>query len=176
MAANDYFNHYPTNSNPYNQGGYPEDYSVTSSTTRVDKGNNFTPYAPSPYDNSTYPALPTPSQQTLTPNAPNYGVGGGPKRHEDPFADHNAIPMQSQGSKLDNPNAMGSLSAFDHDDGSQSRTKRKMKGFFSKRQPWVVYILSFVQLCVFIAEIAKNGKRNISGCRRSMMMMILTHP
>lgn len=156
MAANDYFNQYSTTSYPYNQGAYVEDYSATSSTTRVDKASNATPYAPSPFANTTYPVHPTPSQQTLSPNTPYYGANGGPKRHEDPFADHNAIPMQSQGSKFDDPRPMGSLSAFDHDDGNQSRMKRKMKGFLSKRQPWVVYTLSLVQLCVFIAEIAKN--------------------
>ena len=160
MAANDYFNTNPTNPYPYNAAAYSKDY-PTSSANRVDRIGNTTPYAASPFIDSTYSARPTPSQQSIASDAPFFGANGRPRRPEDPFSDNNAIPMQAQGNKLDHPAGMGSLSAFDHDDSKQSRVKRKMKGFFTKRQPWVVYILSFVQLCVFIAEIAKNGIENI---------------
>ena len=155
MAANDYFNNHPTNSYPYHPGDY------TSNTNGVDQVGNATPYAASPFVDSTYSTRPTPSQQSIASDTPFYGANGLPRRPQDPFSDNNAIPMQAQGTKLGNPIGMGSLSAFDHDDSKQSRIKRKMKGFVKKRQPWVVYILSFVQLCVFIAEFAKNGIQNI---------------
>lgn len=157
MAANEYFNTHPTNQYPYHAGAYTKDYISTSSANRMDRSGSATPYAASPFVDSTYAAHPTPSQQSLASDTPFFGVNGSRRRPEDPFSDNNAIPMQAQGTKLDNPGGMGSMSAFDHDDSKQSRVKRKMKGFFKKRQPWVVYILSFVQLCVFIAEIAKNG-------------------
>ena len=161
MAANDYYNSHPTNPYPYRHDGFAEDYSATSSTTRVDKSNGMTGYTSSPFDNTAYPIYPSSSQQTFASSTPYHGgyakPGGGGA--QDPFADQNAIPMQSQGNKFNGPTPMASMSAFDHDDGNQSRVARKFKGFFSKRQPWVVYILSFIQLCVFIAELAKNGKQ-----------------
>ena len=40
------------------------------------------------------------------------------------------------------------------------KPKRRKKGFFSGKIPWVVYATTLVQITVFIAEIIKNCKSN----------------
>jgi len=40
----------------------------------------------------------------------------------------------------------------------QKQKPRKKKGFFSGKIPWVVYVVSFVQITVFIVEIVQNCK------------------
>lgn len=40
----------------------------------------------------------------------------------------------------------------------QKSSKKKKKGFFAGKIPWVVYIVSLVQITVFIVEIIKNCK------------------
>lgn len=39
----------------------------------------------------------------------------------------------------------------------ERRHKRRKKGFFAKKIPWVVYTLTTIQVIVFIAELGKNG-------------------
>ena len=36
--------------------------------------------------------------------------------------------------------------------------KRRKRGFFGGKIPWAVYTFTLIQVCVFIAELAKNGK------------------
>ncbi|KAH7385908.1 rhomboid family-domain-containing protein [Pyrenochaeta sp. MPI-SDFR-AT-0127] len=79
-----------------------------------------------------------------------------PGHHSDPFADQNAIPLQSQ-PKMDN----GSPTQYNADPerfgaGVEKRRKKK-KGWFSGRVTWVVYILTTVQIGVFVGELIKNG-------------------
>jgi hypothetical protein len=40
----------------------------------------------------------------------------------------------------------------------QKQKPQKKKGFFSGKIPWVVYVVSLVQITIFIAEIIQNGK------------------
>ena len=37
--------------------------------------------------------------------------------------------------------------------------RRRKRGFFgAEKIPWVVYTLTLIQVCVFIAELVKNGE------------------
>lgn len=49
---------------------------------------------------------------------------------------------------------------------SPKRKKRKRKGgWFRGKVPWFVYIMTLIQVTVFIAEIIKNGMCKVGECR-----------
>jgi hypothetical protein len=124
------------------------------------------------------PAHPPPHSQTpvspfeddryyQTPNSSG-ALGGYPSHdtsyshQQDPFTDHNAIPLHAQpktdANRLDN----GSPTRYNADpEGypgpSRKRSKKKKKGWFSGRITWVVYTLTIVQIGVFVGELIKNG-------------------
>ena len=79
--------------------------------------------------------------------------------HQDPFADQNAIPLQQQGKMHPSHGAAG---VYQMDpEGRPGRRprdkKKKKKGWFSGRVTWVVYILTAVQIGVFVGELIRNG-------------------
>ncbi|KAF2452085.1 rhomboid-domain-containing protein [Karstenula rhodostoma CBS 690.94] len=74
----------------------------------------------------------------------------------DPFADQNAIPLQQQG-KMGTYPASAGVYQMDPEGRPREKRKKKKKGWFSGRVTWVVYILTTVQIGVFIGEIIKNG-------------------
>ncbi|EDU42987.1 GlpG membrane protein [Pyrenophora tritici-repentis] len=83
-------------------------------------------------------------------------------RQPDPFADQNAIPLQNQQNQHKNDG--DAPLRFNNDPeyygmGVQPARKKskKKKGLFSGRVTWVVYILTAVQVGVFIGELVKNG-------------------
>lgn len=85
------------------------------------------------------------------------GHGGG----TDPFADQNAIPLQQHGK------VGGSPTRYQADPEERlypqpygGNGKRKKKGWFTGRVTWVVYILTTVQIGVFVGELIKNGTSN----------------
>lgn len=43
-------------------------------------------------------------------------------------------------------------------DPSGGRGRRRRKGFFKKKIPWVTYLLTIAQIAVFIAELVRSGK------------------
>lgn len=65
----------------------------------------------------------------------------------DPFADHNAIPLQS---KPGDPERL-------YPAPEKRRRHKKKDGWFSGRITWVVYTLTLVQVGVFVGELIKNG-------------------
>ncbi|KZM24204.1 Protein S-acyltransferase [Ascochyta rabiei] len=74
----------------------------------------------------------------------------------DPFADQNAIPLQTKMS--------GSLTHYHADPEGmypapekKRRRPKKKEGWFSGRITWVVYTLTVVQIGVFVGELIKNG-------------------
>jgi hypothetical protein len=76
----------------------------------------------------------------------------------DPFADQNAIPLQSH-DKMD-----ASPTRYQADpegrlyvQGPGRGGRNKKKGWFSGRITWVVYILTLVQCGVFVGELIRNG-------------------
>ncbi|KAF1945914.1 rhomboid-domain-containing protein [Clathrospora elynae] len=75
----------------------------------------------------------------------------------DPFADQNAIPLQSQqpkiGDRHDGDPEMYGMGV----EPARRGKRRKKEGWFSGRVTWVVYILTTVQIGVFVGELIKNG-------------------
>ncbi|KAF2746224.1 rhomboid-domain-containing protein [Sporormia fimetaria CBS 119925] len=91
----------------------------------------------------------------------------------DPFSDHNAIPLRDQGK-------MGGASRYEtdpegrmHPPGPGARQKRR---WFSGRQTWVVYILTTIQICVFIAQLGRNGALTGSPIQTKPQFNIMIGP
>ncbi|EOA90304.1 uncharacterized protein SETTUDRAFT_102778 [Exserohilum turcica Et28A] len=82
-------------------------------------------------------------------------------RQPDPFADQNAIPLQNQQNKPPSDAPV----RFNNDpeyygmgvEPRRRKSKKKKKGWLSGRVTWAVYLLTAVQLGVFIGELVKNG-------------------
>jgi hypothetical protein len=152
MAANDYYNtSYPPTGQPHG-------------TTH---GRTDDPLPALPGNQPQKSASPFEDHYYQTPNSSG-ALGGYPSHdtsysnQQDPFTDHNAIPLHVQlktdTNKLDN----GSPTRYNADPEayprpSRKRSKKKKKGWFSGRVTWVVYILTTVQIGVFVGELIKNG-------------------
>ncbi|KAF2269880.1 rhomboid-domain-containing protein [Lojkania enalia] len=117
----------------------------------------------SPFDDNRYEYQSTPSQSQSAFNDTAYhGASSQPHRYDthntDPFADQNAIPLQSH-SKLDSsptryntdPEGRG------YPDSYGIPEKKRKKGWFSGKITWVVYILTVVQIGVFVGELIRNA-------------------
>ena len=86
-------------------------------------------------------------------------------RQQQPSAED--IPLQDRNAKVGRPLEMDDH-IYDDPQGGRRRKKKKphkvglgelgMLGSDRKRIPWVVYVFSLVQIAVFIAEVARNGK------------------
>lgn len=145
MAANDYYTQYnPPQAHP----------SATQYQGYSDRHDAPLPIPPtSPFDDQYAHHLPSPA----TPSG-----GGGLHHDSDPFADNNAIPLRN---KNDSQQTIAPI-LHDQDDDfirdadprQQERQRLKKDGWFTGKITWCVFVLSFVQLVVFIAEIARNGK------------------
>lgn len=177
MAANEYYSSFNSNNRredhdlPALPSQTPTSYDNTS------KPNNFgaqqhqhgvSPVS-SPFDDSSYPTTYRPhddSQTNLTNAAAQdysyHGAGGQAYAHpnsSDPFADQNAIPLQSNNSNTKHNNAAVYEDGYDPEQpgrpnkrhGSRRSRKKKVK------ITWVVWILTAVQVGVFIGELIKNG-------------------
>lgn len=148
MAANDYYTQYNSpNTHP----------SATQYQGYSSRQDDPLPIPPtSPFDDRyAHNSLPSPA----TPSA------SGRLYHDtDPFADKNAIPLRN---KYDAQQTISPVGPHDNEDdfirdADPRRQKRqndeKKDGWFRGKITWCVFVLSFAQLIVFIAQIARNGE------------------
>ncbi|EMC98186.1 hypothetical protein BAUCODRAFT_121073 [Baudoinia panamericana UAMH 10762] len=92
------------------------------------------------------------------------GASGHIHEVADPYADENAIPMSGRKPKHHSATTISPILPHQVEDpfvrDVEPRKKRKRlsrDGWFKGRIPWVVYVLSAVELIVFIAEFVKMG-------------------
>lgn len=83
------------------------------------------------------------------------------EKHQDPFLDMDAVPLQPQYTKSAAV-AKVTEGVFIHSDESAGSSpgysrRRAKERFLSWKTPWVVYILTVVQVSVFIAALVKNA-------------------
>ncbi|KAK0342934.1 hypothetical protein LTR91_010133 [Friedmanniomyces endolithicus] len=141
-----------------------------------------TPYHKTPYHDPLYdgrneaPLPPLPSNAPLDEYAYPYqnqapamsypGSSGRLHDDPDPYEDEHAVQMSSRKNKHDStatvtpilPHQMEDPFVIDTDPRKQRRRKSTPRqGWFKGRVTWVVYILTVVELIVFIAELVKNG-------------------
>ncbi|KAF1849316.1 rhomboid family membrane protein-like protein [Cucurbitaria berberidis CBS 394.84] len=177
MAANDYYNtsYPPPNSQPHGKADAPlppipnAQHAVSPISSSPFNDNTYPPYPSTTHSSGALDGYPVntsysntsynpPSQYDSTSylNDPPHRYDPPAGRHPDPFADQNAIPLQSQ-LKMDSR----SPTRYDGDPerfgAGVERKKKKKKGWFSGRVTWVVYILTTVQIGVFVGELIKNG-------------------
>lgn len=151
MAANDYY--HAQSSHP---PAYPSPYYDYSSRNDAPLPNLSSPT--SPFDDRAHP------YHHELPSHSYSGASGRIHDHADPFEDHNAIPLNGRKAKDNSTNIVSPIEPADQDDpfvrDADPRRKKRRKskdGWFRGKITWVVYVLSAVQLIVFIAEIARNG-------------------
>lgn len=161
MAANSYYNtHSHDAANPYHD--YPE---------RQQEHSVVSPLA-SPYDDD--------RTQPYSHQAPTTSYSGASSRlHDDsdPFDDGNAIPLNGRKPQHSSTQTITPIlppeDPFVRDvDPREQRRGRGRGGWFTAPITWVVYVLTVIQLIVFIFEIVKNGKR-IPGNRLAQLRWIL---
>lgn len=181
MSANDYYNTRPQQESqqPYYQSYQPPlqhlpSYHSQAPTYSSQRPPDASPVSPfeAPFDDHVYPMggmdpHRMDSQSTIGGDSRYYGQGGGGRpaadstnsfREDIPLRDHPGGPLKDNNDVTDHvydapvppPQMM-----------EEGRSKRKSGlGFLKstkKRIPWVVYILTTVQVAVFIAEIVKNA-------------------
>ncbi|KAK4631624.1 hypothetical protein CLAFUW4_03160 [Fulvia fulva] len=146
MAANDYYN---TNANSY-------------------------PHA-NPYHDTPLPPLPPQSPFDDRASRPSYhqapaqsysGASGRIHDDADPFDDGHAIPLNGRKPKHDSTHTVSPILPHEQDDpfvrDADPRKQRRRQdpvkqGCFKGKITWVCFVLTFVQLVVFVAEIIRNG-------------------
>lgn len=161
MASHDYYNSNAYNRNDAQLPPAPGDISMQPISP-----------VPSPFDDRSrydYAA----SNQNLAKNPAPMGYGDtgyhGASEHNahsayqsnshggDPFTDQNAIPLRMHGKQDASPTRYSQDPEGNvYQPGPVPRRSRK-KGWFSGRITWVVYILTAVQIGVFVGELIKNG-------------------
>lgn len=160
MAANDYYNSSPSRPHP-NRLDAPLPHSPHQSFSAYNS-NPTPPVAPymsstvhSPYEDSDS----RPYEHSVP--SPHYASGVGGREHEQNSYPDN-IPLRQSPSKGESGMMMQDPLADDPaiiDRPKDRRSRRKKKrGFFSGRIPYVVWTLTLIQVVVFIAELAKNGR------------------
>lgn len=166
MAANDY---YDTPSDPSRKridGPLPPvPYPYSSYTPNVQQHDASS--ISSPYEDPSYRPYGHQPSPHLTSDHTDYNAGGG--RHEfepSPYSDN--IPLRPQLRKSSSDLLNSHHRRSDAEGGQQplktrkkSRTgatrRKKKKGLWSGRIPFVVYFFTLVQVVVFIAELIKSG-------------------
>lgn len=101
-----------------------------------------------------------------------HGAGDMGARDASPYADD--IPLRPRPPLKDPEHRIGQdpRRGYSDEDGNlvgsakqrlpDSRRRRNLGGMFRGKVPWVVYILTLIQVSVFIAELAKNGEQQPS--------------
>jgi hypothetical protein len=172
MASNDYydsFNRYNKQDNPLPP--LPVANSPHMRPTASTPAPTISPVS-SPFEDHAYPDYPAASKPTPSHSGDTgyHGAAGGHQHQNpyhdssDPFTDHNAIPLHSQ-TKLD-----GSPTRYNADPEARFPQQKKKKGWFSGQITWVVYILTVVQISVFIGELIKNGTSKSSLCAHNIVV------
>ncbi|OQO14537.1 hypothetical protein B0A48_01415 [Cryoendolithus antarcticus] len=143
MAANNYY-HDPYTRNDYNNTAYSNDW-------RADSSSRPQP-STSPFDDRQYGYSRNPSQSSD-------GVHQYPSN---PFDERNTIPLDRRQKKHDSTASVAPiLEPPPHDDpfvrDAKSGRSRRRDRWFKGKVTYVCFVLTVVQLVVFIAELIKNG-------------------
>ncbi|KAK6438527.1 hypothetical protein LTR95_005274 [Oleoguttula sp. CCFEE 5521] len=143
MAANNYY-HDPYARNDHNNTAYSNDW-------RADSSSRPQP-STSPFDDRQYGYSRNPSQSSD-------GIHQYPSN---PFDERNTIPLDRRQKKHDSTASVAPiLEPPPHDDpfvrdAKRGRSRRRDR-WFKGKVTYVCFVLTFVQLIVFIAELIKNG-------------------
>ncbi|OCK78888.1 rhomboid-domain-containing protein [Lepidopterella palustris CBS 459.81] len=114
----------------------------------------------SPFEDHAYPEYPPaskPTQQNFGDSTYYGAYHNNNSSVSDPFADQNAIPLRSQHKMDSSPTRYNADPEGRYPLNGGGMGQNQKKGWFSGRVTWVVYILTTVQVAVFIGELIKNA-------------------
>ena len=159
MAANEYYNVSPSQGNGRRYAAHPPHLSLDPYATYSSHPTQPSPpHISSPFEDTSYRPYADRSQQS-TPSAYYASGGGGRETEPNPYSDD--IPLRQHPSKGSSEILRDPLphdpAIIDRPSQNAARRRRK-RGFFGGKVPWVVYTLTLIQVCVFIAELVKNGE------------------
>jgi hypothetical protein len=110
-------------------------------------------------DDPTAPYHNRESQQSLQSDNGAYPAAGR-VTNGDHYAED--IPLKAQTQYGNNPEWMHQQTQYPPSPGGledrRPRENRRKKGFFKKKPAWVTYILTLIQVIVFIVELVKSGE------------------
>ncbi|KAL9024767.1 MAG: hypothetical protein Q9196_006269 [Gyalolechia fulgens] len=164
MAANEYYNSDSNHHNRRSDAPLPPVPDYERSHGLNENHPSSSPFA-TPFDDPTYHPYGQQSQQSLGSAHPYYGAGDGPRPY-DPSPYSEDIPLRDHPSKQSQDhlgydqqrqNEAAYAARMDSQQKSAHGRRRRGKGWFSGKIPWVVYFFTLVQTVVFIAEIARNA-------------------
>lgn len=157
MASQDYYNRayppsYRTDPSYYTEPAHPDHSEVDLSPLP----------STSPFDDQNYP---------YSHSQPSHSYGGSDARlrdesDPDPFNDDNAVPLRAQARKHDSQSSVAPIVPPETEIGDdfirdakprRAKRRRSKDGWFTGKITWVCYLLTVVQLIVFVVEIIKNG-------------------
>jgi hypothetical protein len=178
MSANDYYNPNPHQEQPqpyyrpYNPpplSQLPSYHSEASSHQHAQRPTDASSVSPfdAPFDDHVYPMD---SQTSLEAGSTYYGQGGGGRpaagsinsfRDDIPLRDHPGMQMKDH----DTADHVYDAPAAPPHMMEEARPNRKSGlGYFKsgKKIAWICYIMTTIQVGVFIGEIVKNGMRALT--------------
>lgn len=162
MASNNYY---------HNDYSNPPHTAANANAYHDHDLRNDAPLPPLPY-NTSRPTSPL-VDGSRQPSAAPYG--------NDPYDDHNAIPLDDRGRKHGSMHSVAPILPPQHPDDdpfvrdatpgkrrrrrSDGRDERVVEdeGWFKGKITWVCFVFSVVQLIVFLVEIIKYGKLITGG-------------
>lgn len=166
MAANDYYNTQHGQPQPYGRQdaalpplpGSQAHHAVSPISSPFDERQYHSSGALGGYPDTSYSNAPS-NSNTQYPN--RYDLPSG--RPNDPFADQNAIPLHAQPKMDGHKPGDGSPTRYYADPEqyplpNREKRRKKKNGWLSGRITWVVYLLTTVQVGVFVGELIKNGR------------------
>jgi hypothetical protein len=153
MAANDYFNGYPSKPHPPQSTTHAApSYSQDLYTSSALYGNPAIPHAGSSYSVA-------PSYHTQPSSIkPNDNVEQIPLKQTSKIQTN---PNQWQDQDTHYPPSPDDQTPTTLLEPKRRRRSKKKKGFFAAPIPWVVYTVSLVQITVFVVEIIRNGQSEL---------------
>ena len=132
------------------------DYYDSSRSNNAYHNYSNAPLPPLPRSHSPYSDHAYPSQ--------SYGGSSGRLRDDDPYDDDNSIPLNGR-RKHDSATTISPILPHQQEDpfvrDADPRKKRRRKGkdgWFTGKITYVVYVLTVIQIAVFLAEVIKNGE------------------
>jgi hypothetical protein len=129
-----------------------------------------TPHNDHDYTNAPLPPLPSPSHSPYHDgnypySHPQYASSNTGKLHDptDPYDDENSIPLSGRRAKHASATSVAPMLPHEQEDpfvrdaDPRRKRKRRKDGWFHGKITWVCFVLSIIQIGVFIGEIVKNG-------------------
>ena len=158
MAANEFYNPSSNQANGPHHDAPPQLPLESYATYPSHPTQPLSPRVSSPYEDTAYRPYERSHQGTPSPY---YASGGGGRETEpNPYSDD--IPLRQHPSKASSDILRDPLpydpAIIDRPSQNAARRRRKRGFFGAGKIPWVVYTLTLIQVCVFIAELARNGE------------------